>query len=195
MVLGLTGGIGCGKSTAAAFFAEAGFQVTDADQLAREVLTSPDCVAKLRARWGAQCLDSTGQPDRAWIAAKVFTVVAERAFLESVTHPEVARRRAIVLADRSRHHLVESPLLFEKNLQADFDAVVCIACSEASQSSRLASRGLTPEQISRRLQSQLTLGEKVKRSDYVIWNDGDRAFLKAQVTALLERLLGANNRG
>ena len=122
MVIGLTGGIGCGKSAAAACFARRGFQVIDADALAREVLTSPACVDQLVRRWGQACLTGEGGADRAWIAAKVFAEPAERAFLESITHPEVARRRALAVADRSRHHVVEIPLLFEKNLAAEFDA-------------------------------------------------------------------------
>jgi dephospho-CoA kinase len=188
MVIGLTGGIGCGKSAAAACFARRGFQVIDADALAREVLASPACVAQMVRRWGQACVTGEGSPDRAWIAAKVFAEPAERAFLESITHPEVARRRALAVADRSRPHVVEIPLLFEKNLAAEFDAVVCVSSSESVRFLRLERRGLNPSAARARMDSQDPLAEKVKKSDYVLFNDGDLDFLDAQVAALVDRL-------
>ena len=191
MVIGLTGGIGCGKSTAAACFAELGFVVVDADQLARQVLESHVCVSHLRDRWGAACLDSQGIPDRKWIGEKVFADPAERAFLESVTHPEVARLRREATADPQHDYVVEIPLLFEKDLAAGFNAVVVIACSDDVRRVRLRARGLSDAEISARISSQLSLVEKVKRADVVIWNDGDAAFLREQVRGWVERLRGA----
>lgn len=188
MVIGLTGGIGCGKSAAAACFAELGFHVVDADLLARQVLESPEVVAQLRARWGEACVAADGRPDRGWIAAKVFDQPSEKAFLEALTHPEVARLRRVAVADASRHHVVEIPLLFEKDLAADFACVVCVACSEEVRRHRLLARGLAPEQIDLRIKSQMPVEEKVKRSDVVIWNDGDQAFLRAQVEAFVAAL-------
>ena len=129
-----------------------------------------------------------GTPDRAWIADRVFADSAERAFLESITHPEVARRRAQAVADRSRHHLVEIPLLFEKDLAAEFDAVVCVSCSDPVRLLRLERRGLSPEAAKARIDSQAPLAEKVKKSDHVLFNDGDLAFLDAQVADLVDRL-------
>jgi dephospho-CoA kinase len=188
MVIGLTGGIGCGKSAAAACFAEFGFNIVDADLLARQVLESAGCVSQLRARWGDACLGSDGRPDRRWIAAKVFDDSAERAFLEGLTHPEVARLRRAAVADSGRHHVVEIPLLFEKNLTEGFASIVCVACSEEVRRARLLQKGLSGEEITRRINSQLPLSEKVKRSDVVIWNDGDLRFLRDQVAALVGRL-------
>jgi dephospho-CoA kinase len=130
-------------------------------------------------------LGADGLPDRRWIGAKVFTDPAERAFLEALTHPEVARLRAQAVADSSQHHVVEIPLLFEKNLAADFDCVICVACSEDVRRNRLLAKGLTPEEITRRIDAQLPMGEKVKRADVVFWNDGDAAFLRAQVAAFI----------
>jgi dephospho-CoA kinase len=191
MVIGLTGGIGCGKSAAAACFARRGFQVVDADALAREVLGSPACVDQMVGRWGRACLGGDGVPDRAWIAAKVFADPVERAFLEAITHPEVARRRTLAVADRSRHHVVELPLLFEKNLQAGFDVVVCVSSSETVRLRRLEQRGLSRAQAQARMDSQAPLDEKVKKSDHVLFNDGDLDFLDAQVGGLVDRLLSS----
>ena len=188
MVIGLTGGIGCGKSAASACFAEFGFNVVDADQLARQVLESAGCVRQLRARWGDACLGPAGRPDRRWIAAKVFADPAELAFLEGLTHPEVARLRQLAVQDAKRHHVVEIPLLFEKNLTVGFASIVCVACSEEVRRARLLAKGLPEEEIVRRINSQLPLSEKVKRADVVIWNDGDLGFLREQVAALVGRL-------
>ena len=191
MVIGLTGGIGCGKSTAAACFAELGFQVVDADRLARQVLESHVCVSHLRERWGAACLDAQGVPDRKWIGAKVFADPAERAFLESVTHPEVARLRREATADPKHDYVVEIPLLFEKDLAAGFAAVVVVACSDDVRRARLRARGLSYDEISARIASQLSLVEKVKRADAVIWNDGEPVFLHEQVRRWVGQLRSA----
>jgi len=191
MVIGLTGGIGCGKSTAAACFAELGFVVIDADQLARQVLESHVCVSHLRNRWGAACLDAQGVPDRKWIGAKVFADPAERAFLESVTHPEVARLRREATADPRHDYVVEIPLLFEKDLTAGFTAIVVVACSDDVRRARLRARGLSDDDISARIASQLSLVEKVKRADVVLWNDGEPAFLSEQVRRWVGQLRGA----
>ncbi len=191
MVIGLTGGIGCGKSTAAACFAELGFVVIDADRLARQVLESHVCVSQLRDRWGAACLDAQGIPDRRWIGAKVFTDPAERAFLESITHPEVARLRREATADPSRDYVVEIPLLFEKDLAADLDTVVVVACSDEVRRARLSIRGLSDQEISARIASQLSLVEKVKRANVVFWNDGEPDFLREQVVRWVGRLRAA----
>lgn len=191
MVIGLTGGIGCGKSTAAACFAELGFQVVDADRLARQVLESHVCVSHLRERWGAACLDAQGVPDRKWIGAKVFADPAERAFLESVTHPEVARLRREATADPKHDYVVEIPLLFEKDLAAGLAAVVVVACSDDVRRARLRARGLSDDEISARIASQLSLVEKVKRADAVIWNDGELVFLHEQVRRWVGQLRSA----
>jgi dephospho-CoA kinase len=188
MVIGLTGGIGCGKSAAAACFAEFGFNVVDADQLARQVLESASCVRQLQARWGDICLGPEGRPDRRWIASKVFNDPSELAFLEGVTHPEVARLRASAVVDAKRHHVVEIPLLFEKNLATGFGFIVCVACTEDVRRIRLLKKGLSDQEISRRIASQMPLSEKVKRSDVVLWNDGEPEFLREQVAALVGRL-------
>jgi len=188
MVIGLTGGIGCGKSAAAACFAEFGYNIVDADQLARQVLESDGCVSLLKARWGDACLGSGGRPDRSWIAAKVFDDPVELAFLEGLTHPEVARLRQRAVMDTSRHHVVEIPLLFEKNLTEGFSLIVCVACSEEVRRARLLKKGLSESQVSRRINSQMTLSEKVKRSDVVLWNDGEPSFLREQVASLVGRL-------
>jgi dephospho-CoA kinase len=188
MVIGLTGGFGCGKSAAAACFEDFGFNVVVADQLARQVLESAGCVSHLRDRWGDACLGPDGRPDRRWIATKVFGNPAELAFLEGLTHPEVARLRQAAVLDSKRHHVVEIPLLFEKNLTDGFAIIVCVSCSEGIRRDRLLKKGFTEDEITARINSQMPLKEKVKRSNVVLWNDGEPEFLCGQVAALVDRL-------
>ncbi|PHX80395.1 MAG: dephospho-CoA kinase [Opitutia bacterium] len=188
MVIGLTGGIGCGKSAAAACFAEFGFNVVEADLLARQVLASPGCVRQLRERWGDACVGRDGLPDRRWIAAKVFAYPAEMAFLEGLTHPEVARLHQQAVTDSRRHHIVEIPLLYEKNLTPGFALIACVACSEETRRGRLLKKGLAGDEITRRIDAQMPLSEKVKRADVVFWNDGELPFLREQIAAFVGRL-------
>jgi len=191
MVLGLTGGIGCGKSAALAMFARRGFNVVDADQLARSVLARSDISRQLVARWGREALGADGLPDRAWIGRKVFGAPAELAFIEALVHPEVARLRQAAVADATKHHVVEIPLLFEKGLAAEFDGIVCVACSDDVRLARLEARGLARLDAQARINSQIPIGQKVMNSSYVLWNDGDRSALEAQVNRLVARLTAA----
>lgn len=188
MVLGLTGGIGCGKSAALAMFARLGFNVVDADQLARAVLARPDISRQLVARWGQEALGADGLPDRAWIGRKVFGGPAELAFLEALVHPEVARLRQAAVADATKHHVVEIPLLFEKGLEAEYDCVICVACSDDVRLARLEARGLARLDAQARINSQIPMGQKVMKSSYVLWNDGDLPALESQVKRLVGRL-------
>jgi dephospho-CoA kinase len=191
MVLGLTGGIGCGKSAALAMFARLGFNVVDADLLARSVLVRPEIAQQLVARWGREALGADGLPDRAWIGRKVFGTPAELAFLEALVHPEVARLRQAALADKTKHHVIEIPLLFEKGLEAEYDGVVCVACSDDVRLARLEARGLARLDAQARINSQIPIGQKVVKSGYVLWNDGELSALEAQVQRLVARLVAA----
>jgi dephospho-CoA kinase len=191
MVLGLTGGIGCGKSAALAMFARLGFKVVDADQLARSVLVRPDIVHQLVARWGREALGTDGLPDRSWIGRKVFGAPAELAFLEGLLHPEVARLRHAAVADATRHHVVEIPLLFEKGLEAEYTCVVCVACSDDVRLTRLEARGLSRQDAQVRINSQMPLVQKFAKSNHVLWNDGDLSALEAQVRRLVAQLAAA----
>jgi len=187
-VIGLTGGIGCGKSAAAACFAARGFEHVDADALARRALSMPAVVSALSSRWGSGYFSSEGVPDRVKIAAKVFEDRAELDYLESLVHPEVAVMRSAAMTDRSRSYIVEIPLLFEKSLESEFEHVVCVGCSDSVRLERLRARGLTSEESERRISMQMPVSQKVKKSDYVLWNDGDHQCLQQQVDRLLAHL-------
>jgi len=190
MVIGLTGGIGCGKSRATAAFAARGFLTADADQIVREeVLPDPAVLARAVERWGARVLAGGGGLDRVAVAGIVFADESERRWWEGVVHPRVrAIWRGRVEAQPQADWVVEVPLLFEAGLEKGFDFIVCVGANAAVQLARVTARGMSQAQAGLRIASQYPLDKKLKLSHAVLWNDGTPAFLEAQVGRLAERL-------
>jgi dephospho-CoA kinase len=190
MILGLTGGFGCGKSTAAKLFADRGYRHIDSDGIVRErVLTSEAVTAALRARFGDGVFDAAGQVDRPRLAAIVFANDSERLWLEELTHPlffDIARE--MMRAQPGSDWVIEVPLLFEKSLENWFDFTVCVACDPSSQLARLEQRGLDLALAGQRISKQLPLVRKIELSDFVLWNDGSTGFLKEQVDRIANSL-------
>ncbi len=193
LIVGLTGGMGCGKSTVAALFAERGFRRLDADQVVREeLLPSSDVANAIRQRLGPAMLSSDGRVRRDKIAEKVFADPAALAWLEDLLHPRLlARWKQVFAAEQGVAFIVEVPLLFEKGLENWFDSIVCVTTDSATQLRRLEQRGVPPEQARQRLVKQLPLARKCELADHVLLNDGSPAFLKEQVIALADRLLNS----
>jgi dephospho-CoA kinase len=191
LIVGLTGGMGCGKSTAAAFFAELGFTRLDADQVVRdELLTSPEVIAAIKQKLGGGVLDGEGRVDRKALGKLVFADDAALNWLENLLHPLLrARWQARFAAAAGEKFIVEVPLLFEKGMENWFDFTVCVTTDSASQLRRLEQRGVPPELARQRLAKQLPLARKCELADFVILNDGSLDFLRDQVRALAERLL------
>lgn len=197
--IGLTGGIGSGKSTVAALFAARGVAVIDTDVLARE-LVEPGQPA-----WQAICtrfeavlpglLRPDGQLDRALLRAHVFAQPTERQALEAILHPriraEVTRRVAQLQAS---YVLIVIPLLFEAG-QADLvDRVLVVDVPEAVQRARVLARDrLAESELAAILAAQLTRAQRLARADDVIDNAGDPAALPAQVDTLHRRYLALAN--
>jgi len=190
MILGLTGGFGCGKSTAARLFADWGFRHIDSDIVVREhVLPSEAVATALKSRFGEGVFLSTGQVDRPALAKIVFNDDSERLWLEELTHPaffEIAR--GLLRSDPGGNWVVEVPLLFEKSLENWFDFTVCVACDGVSQLARLEQRGLDRALAGQRISKQLPLARKIELSDFVLWNDGSTGFLKSQVDRIVDTL-------
>lgn len=189
LCIGLTGGMGGGKSTATALFAELGFRTLDSDRLVRdEVLREPAVVAAVRERVGDAVAKPGGALDRHVLAKHVFGSDAERLWLEELVHPRVfaAWRRAFA-SDPAARWVVEVPLLYEKGLENWFDHVVCVATSSAPQLARLHSRGVPADLAGPRIAKQLALPRKIGAADHVLLNDGSLAFLRDQVTWLASR--------
>ena len=190
MILGITGGLGCGKTTAAKLFEARGFRRLDSDAIVRDqVLTDPEVIAELRSHFGPSVFDAQGGVDRPALAGRIFTDDAERIWLEGLTHPRVfAIWRGALRADPGSNWAVEVPLLFEKSLENWFDFIVCVACPHQKQLARLEQRGLNRTFAEQRISKQLPLAEK---SSSPILSFGTKApleFLREQVYRLVDSL-------
>ena len=191
LMVGLTGGMGCGKSTAAARFAELGFRRLDADQVIRdELLPAREVAEAIRARLGDAMLAADGSVRRDKVAEKVFKDPAALAWLEDLLHPRLLTKwRDVFAGSKGTAFIVEVPLLFEKGLENWFDFTVCVTTDSESQLRRLEQRGIPRDQARQRIAQQLPLARKVELADFVLLNDGSPEFLREQVDALADRLL------
>jgi dephospho-CoA kinase len=192
-VLGLTGGIGSGKSTVASLVSGLGVPVLDADLLAREVVEpGQPAHAEIAAAWPS-VIDPYGKVDRKRLGAIVFDDPAARARLEAITHPRIqtlAEQRLADLAEKGHKlALYEASLLVESGRYRDFDGLIVVTASPETQLERaLARGGLTAEEAQKRIDAQLPLLAKVKVATHLIDNDGDIDSTKAQVERLVATL-------
>ncbi len=187
LLVGLTGGIGSGKSTVADLFAGLGAGVVDTDLLARE-LTEPGSptLARIVAEFGPDLLHADGAMDRAWLRERVFADPAARVRLEAVLHPPI---RALMLERAVRlgtpYALLMVPLLFETGQEGLVERVLVVDCPEAVQIERVRRRsGLSETEIARIVASQIPRAERLARADDVIDNQGDPDALVPQVERL-----------
>ncbi len=198
IVLGLTGGPGCGKSAAAECLADAGLRIIDTDVLAR-IAVSPGRPAAdaIRREFGAEFFNDAGELRRDLLARVVFSDSAARQRLNDIVHPEVRAMwtlEAYQCRSAGKPCAVVIPLLFESALEKEFTTTVCVGCSASVQTERLAARGWDDAMIRKRIESQLPLDQKCLRATHVIWNDGSLEILRDQVNALVGMLQdqGAN---
>jgi dephospho-CoA kinase len=189
-VIGLTGGVGMGKSTAAQLLESRGAAVVDTDELARQVVApGQPALAEVREAFGQDIVGSDGQLQRGKLAQIVFADVAPRKKLEAILHPRIRdlwhaqvgtwRKAGKPLA------VVVIPLLFETQAEGQLDTIICVACSAATQRRRLLARGWAVEQIEQRIAAQMPIEEKMARSHYVIWTEGDMDAHAQQVDRII----------
>jgi dephospho-CoA kinase len=189
-LLGLTGGIGMGKSTCARLLAHNGVAVIDTDVIAREIVEpGAPALEEISAGFGREVLDAQGRLDRSAMARIVFASPEKRKGLEAILHPRIRERWLAQVAqwrkeDREAAAVV-IPLLFETDAQAFFDAIVCVACSPATQQERLRARGWSEEQIQQRIEAQWPLEKKMAGATHVIWTEGDLAIHERQIDRVL----------
>ena len=192
--VGLTGNVAAGKSLVSELFRGWGATVIDADVLARAAQApGTPGLARIVARFGAGMLGPGGVLDRARLRAVVLADPAARADLEAIVHPEVARRRGLLMDEARRRGdavvVNDIPLLFEVMDPAEFDAIVLVDAPEPVRLARLvARRGLDPATAGRLIAAQFPSGPKRARSDYVIDNDGDLAALERAAADVWQRL-------
>lgn len=190
MIIGLTGGLGCGKSTAAKIFSQLGFKTLDSDVLVQELYSSdPSVKTAIEEHFGKKVIQQNGQIDRQILAKCVFQNKQDLNWLEDLLHPKVKLLREKYIAQAPKAPwIVEIPLLFEKNLETEFDVIICLSAKIDLQLSRLTQKGISPDDAKSRIVCQMPLEQKEKRADYVIHNNGNIDALHSQINLLVQTL-------
>lgn len=195
MNIGLTGGIGCGKSTALGFFRDCGAETIDSDAVVRQLLScDKEVIDAVRCHFGESVMDAEGRVDRHRLAHKVFNNSDALVLLESIVHPRVRQNWMHALRKNHPVLIVEIPLLFEKDLQGYFSKTICLSSDPEVQKARLLARGISESQIQYRKGRQLSLDEKMKRADIVIHNNGSLKHLAEQVEWIMDRISGSSTK-
>jgi dephospho-CoA kinase len=190
-LVGLTGGIGAGKSEALAALGRLGAATLSTDAVVHELYEDPELVGIVRDRWGDEVAPD-GVVDRSAIARKAFANDDERAWLEGQVWPRVgARVGAFIEESRAADPapaaiVIETPLLFEAGLEGMYDATVAVVADEATRAERAGARG--HEAVDERTSRQLTQQEKAARATYVVENDGSISDLERRLSDLLATL-------
>jgi dephospho-CoA kinase len=192
LLVGLTGGIGSGKSTVSRMLEERGAVVLDADAFARAAVVggSPG-LRSVVARFGRGVLTSDGELHRAKLASIVFADPAALADLEAIVHPEVRRMIAEGIQenlDRERVVVLVNPLLIEMGTHRDCDVVVVVSTSPETQIARSVARGMTEQDVRSRMAAQLPLEDRARTADVLIDNEGTIDDLEREVDVLWRQL-------
>jgi dephospho-CoA kinase len=188
LLVGLTGGIGAGKSTVADLLSRHGAVILDADAFARDaVRKGADALGAVVRRFGDDVLGPDEELDRARLASIVFADRAALADLEAIIHPEVRR----MIADGIQSHLdtddivvLVNPLLIEMGTHRDCDVVVVVSASPETQIARSVARGMDEADVRARINAQLPLHERAQAADVLLDNEGMREELDAEVEVL-----------
>ena len=188
-VLGLTGGIGSGKSMVLSMFANLGAEVIAADQLAREVVEpGQPALEEIATAFGRDMLMPDGRLDRGKLARIIFADPVARARLNAITHPRIQERMATEMALRGSRPgllIVDIPLLYENGRSDTVESVIVVWVDAKTQLRRLTERdGLTPDEARQRIAAQMPLDEKRARADLVVDNSGSRENTRRQVETI-----------
>lgn len=192
LVIGLTGGIGSGKTLATDHFARLGITIVDADVAARVVVEpGTPALAAIAATFGAEMVRADGSLDRARLRQLVFADPAQRQRLEAITHPRIAEEiRRQLAASTSPYTILVSPLLFESGQSRFTQRILLIDAHESLQRHRAATRDKVSEkQIEAIMAAQMSREERRARADDVILNDGHIEHLHGLVETLHQRYL------
>jgi dephospho-CoA kinase len=188
LLVGLTGGIGSGKSTVAHLLEERGAVILDADVFARDAVRGgSDGFRAVVARFGSDVVGADGELNRPRLASIVFADPVALADLESIVHPVVRR----MIADGIQDHLDQAhvvvlvnPLLIEMGTHRDCDVVVVVSATADTQVARSVARGMEESDVRARIAAQLPLDERARMADVLLDNEGSLEELEAEVDVL-----------
>ena len=195
MIVGLTGGIGSGKSVAGDFFIELGIDVIDADHVSKNILDDNESAKKLfLEHFGEKFIDKNNNVDRALLRDEIFKNEDKKEALESIIHPLV-REEIFNFIENSNsvYKIIMVPLIYETNSQDFYDKIVVVDCKEENQIMRASKRdNKTKNDIINIMKNQASSDERVSIADEVIKNDSSLDDLKKQVIKVHQKLLGIN---
>ncbi|HUL84102.1 MAG TPA: dephospho-CoA kinase [Actinomycetota bacterium] len=193
LLLGLTGGLGSGKSTVAEMLHARGAVVLDADAFAREaVVGGSEGFRRVVQRFGAGVVGADGELDRAKLASIVFADRPSLADLEAIVHPEVRRLMADGIQenlDTDRVVVLVNPLLIEMGTHRDCDVVVVVSVAPETQVARSVARGMAEDDVRARIAAQLPLEERSRAADVLLDNEGSLEDLEREVDVLWRELM------
>lgn len=192
MVIGLTGGIGSGKSTVAALFELMGCAVFYSDDVAREVYFDNTIKTQVVKLLGKEAYVSDREIDKKYISSKIFSDTDLLHQLNAIIHPAVIERfKTFKEQNKGKLIIKETALLFEAKLEAQVDKIVLVAANDDLRIKRVMGRdGLTEEEVVRKMKAQLPQEEKITRSDVVIYNN-EEEFLITQALSIYEKYKNA----
>ena len=197
-LIGLTGGIGMGKTAAAEILSRRGIAICDTDAVARQVVEpGQPALAEIQNQFGREYIGPDGRLRRDEMARRVFNNPETRKWLEGILHPRI---RTAWLEEISRWRtrgvrcgVVVIPLLFETQAEVEFEKVLCVACSAATQQKRLLARGWSATQAQERIQAQMPVEKKMAMANYVLWSEGGLDVLELQLQLVLEKIYQINH--
>ncbi len=195
-ILGLTGGIACGKTAVSDIFYKLGAYIIDSDILAREsVLPDMSAFNKIIDYFGDRIISTDGNIDRKKLGNIVFNDTEKRKVLEDITHPEInalSEKKIAEIRKKDEKAVIIAvvPLLIEKNMQNRYDKIILVYAPKMLQIERLSKRdNISEEEALIKIKSQIPIDEKIKLADYVIYNDKTLKETKSQIEALWRRLV------
>lgn len=193
-IIGLTGGIGSGKSTVARSLQEHGFPIVDADLIAREIVEpGQPALAELAKEFGADILNADGSLDRGLLASRAFTNKDTTQRLNDITHPRI-NQRTQELFDEARQNgadavIYDMPLLIDKGLHKDMDATIVVHADEHLRVERLTTkRGLDVDDVRRRINAQIDDETRKQHADILLDNNGTEEDLTKQIAQAVDKI-------
>tara|TARA_A100001234_G_scaffold219515_1_gene230465 strand:+ start:109 stop:705 length:597 start_codon:yes stop_codon:yes gene_type:complete len=195
MIIGLTGGIGSGKSSAAKFFIELGIDAIDADDISKNILDNNLEAKKIFIEsFGKKFLDANNKINRHLLRSEIFKDESKKNLLESIIHPLV-RNEILKFIDSSKsiYKIIMVPLIFETKSEDFYDKIVVVDCEEETQITRACKRdNKSRDDVENIMNVQASRQERISIADFIIMNDSSLKDLKNEVIKIHQKLLGIN---
>jgi dephospho-CoA kinase len=191
MILGITGGIGSGKSTVARIFETLGYPVFRSDDVAKDIYLDTAVKQKVIALLGNDVYTSNTEINKILISSLIFNDPELLKKLNAILHPAVGEKFENFKRNHQSHKIIikETALLFEAKVESQVDKILVVVADDALRINRVMNRdNLSKEQVEKKIKNQLSQEEKIKRSHFVIYND-ENQFLTTQVIALIKQIL------